>query len=96
MKDFNKMSSWEIQSMSDEEFKAVPPEQKKSCYDCDHLKSVISWWCTNPNAIKARGTRIPGVIKCPFWSSMKKIPEDRKNFIPDKTFKQKLISWLKF
>lgn len=35
--------------------------------DCRHLKAALSWWCTNPNAIKYRGTSIPGVKGCPFF-----------------------------
>lgn len=66
-KKFSEMSQEEIRAMSDEEFKAVSPFEKRSCYDCRFCKSVLSNWCTNKNAIKARGTRIPGVIKCPYW-----------------------------
>lgn len=44
------------------------PFEKKSCYDCAHLKSALSWWCSNEEAIEARGTRIPGCIHCPYWS----------------------------
>lgn len=44
------------------------PFERKSCYDCAHLKPTISWWCTCKEAIKARGTQIPGCIHCPYWS----------------------------
>lgn len=67
MKAFNEMTSAEIQTMSSEEFKAVSPFEKHSCVDCAFLKAVVSLWCTNERAIKARGTRLPGIIKCPFW-----------------------------
>ncbi len=43
------------------------PFERKGCYDCKHLTAALSWWCGNKNAIKARGTRIPGVIHCPYW-----------------------------
>ena len=43
------------------------PFEKKSCYDCGHLESALSWWCVNEEAIKARGTSIPGCIHCPYW-----------------------------
>lgn len=61
------MSQSEIDAMSDKEFRAVSPFEKKSCYDCKHVKCALSWWCSNEDAIKARGTRIPGCIKCTYW-----------------------------
>ena len=67
MKKFSEMNQSEIEALSKEEFKAVSPFEKKSCYDCGHLKSALSWWCSSEDAIKARGTRIPGCIKCPYW-----------------------------
>ena len=39
----------------------------RSCSYCKYLVSHISWWCGNENAINARGTRIPGVIHCPYF-----------------------------
>lgn len=42
-------------------------EKEKCCYDCKYLKAKVSWWCVNKNAIKWRGTSIPGVKNCPFW-----------------------------
>ncbi len=54
-------------AMNDEEWTAVPPEEKRSCHDCRHLKAVINLWCMNEEAAKARGTRIPGVCLCSFW-----------------------------
>lgn len=68
MKAFKEMTSVEIKSMSDEEFNAVSPFEKHSCYNCGDLHSYISWWCSNTKAIKIRGTRIPGIIKCPCWT----------------------------
>lgn len=50
------MTEEEIKDMSKEEFDAIPPEEKKSCYDCGWLTAVISWWCSNKKAIKYRGT----------------------------------------
>ena len=67
MKKFSEMSSDEIQAMSDADFRAVSPFEKKSCGHCGYLKSALSLWCTNEEAIKARGTRIPGCIKCIYW-----------------------------
>lgn len=39
---------------------------------CGWLKSALNWWCTNPEATKARGTNIPGVSKCQWWKPDKK------------------------
>lgn len=48
--------------------KKESPFDRKSCYDCAHLKGYVSWWCTNKDASKYRGTAIPGCIHCPFWN----------------------------
>ena len=39
----------------------------KNCSYCKYLVSHISWWCCNEDAIRARRTRIPGVIHCPYF-----------------------------
>lgn len=39
----------------------------RGCSDCAHLEAHVSWWCKSADALKARGTNIPGVINCPFW-----------------------------
>jgi hypothetical protein len=49
----------------------VPNANKKSCADCKHCKALVNWWCKNKLAIKARGTKIPGVVNCPFWEGCK-------------------------
>jgi hypothetical protein len=67
MKKFNDMTQGEINTMSQEDFENVSPFEKRSCYDCAHLKSAMSLWCTNKDAIEARGTSLPGCIKCTFW-----------------------------
>ena len=67
MKPFNEMTSFEIDKMSREEFKYVSPFDKKSCFDCGNLKQALSLWCGSAAARKARGTGIPGCIKCPYW-----------------------------
>jgi hypothetical protein len=43
------------------------PFEKRSCYDCDHIVGYVSWWCGSEEATKARGTKIPGCIHCPYW-----------------------------
>ena len=68
MKDFNYMSSSEISALTQEEFDSISPFKKRSCYNCKSLKAIVSLWCTNIEAKKARGTSIPGCIKCPYWS----------------------------
>ena len=44
-----------------------PDSERKSCYDCTHCRAATSWWCTNEQASKWRGTKFPGGIKCPYW-----------------------------
>ena len=44
-----------------------PDDQKKSCSDCYWCQGAVSWWCKNSNAVKTRGTNIPGVNNCNFW-----------------------------
>lgn len=44
------------------------PFERRSCYDCAHLIARVSWWCSNKDAIRDRGTAIPGCIHCPHWS----------------------------
>lgn len=41
--------------------------EKRGCAWCKHCEAYVSWWCRNDDAIKARGTAIAGVIKCPFF-----------------------------
>jgi len=40
----------------------------RRCYDCVYMRGAVSWWCTNKAAIEYRGTRIPGISHCNFWS----------------------------
>lgn len=46
----------------------VADATQRRCYDCSHLKGYVFWWCKNEEAVKWRGTAIPGVHDCPFWS----------------------------
>jgi len=39
--------------------------------DCAHLTAALSWWCTNDDARKFRGTTIPGIYNCPFYEERK-------------------------
>jgi uncharacterized integral membrane protein len=41
--------------------------EDKSCAYCKHLYSLVDWWCGNKDAIKSRGTSLPGVIHCPYF-----------------------------
>lgn len=88
--------------MSKEEFAAVSPFDKKSCYDCNNLKSALSYWCGSKEAIKARGTSIPGCTKCPFWEVDWSMIEDKYKTeengyvkIIDKIRRVKPTSWFK-
>lgn len=70
------------------------PFELKSCYDCGHLKSAVSWWCGSKEAIAARGTQIPGCIHCPFWKpDWKMIPKKYKTL--ENGYVKKLTFWQK-
>ena len=66
-KKFSDMTTEEIEAMSDAEFKAVSPFEKKSCHDCAHIVPAMSLYCGNIAAVSARGTSLPGCIRCPYW-----------------------------
>lgn len=73
------------------------PFELKRCYDCAFMKPALSWWCSNKEAIKARGTSIPGIKNCPYWEpDWKYIPEkfrtEENGYIKPKGFFQKLKS----
>lgn len=81
--------------MANIENKEESPEVRRSCYDCGWLKAYVSWWCTNPEAKRVRGTSIPGVYHCPYWKADEKfIKECRKK--ADKSIKRssQLDNWL--
>ena len=44
------------------------PSVRRSCGDCVYCRGYISLWCKNPEAVKARGTAIPGIYHCPYWN----------------------------
>lgn len=52
-----------------------PNASKRNCYDCKHCKAAVTWWCTNKEAIKLRGTLIPGTQNCKFWEPSRKLSE---------------------
>ncbi len=56
------------EQLEEERFK---PDVLRSCYNCASLTAALRWWCGNDEASKARGTKIPGCIHCPFWSPNK-------------------------
>lgn len=39
----------------------------RKCAFCGWLHSALSWWCSNEEIIKMRGTRLPGIRHCPGW-----------------------------
>jgi hypothetical protein len=100
MKKFSKMTQSEIYELTDEEFNAISPFEKKSCYDCKHLKHTMNFWCTNEDAKKARGTSIPGCIKCRFWEpnfnmiDPKYKTEENGYIKPELKWHQKLFKFL--
>lgn len=57
----------ELRKLSDDEWRNVTPFEKKTCADCQFCKGHVSLWCTNDDAVNDRGTRIPGVVFCPYW-----------------------------
>ena len=52
-----------------------PDAEQKRCYDCFYMRGACSWWCKNEEAIKFRGTRIPGVRECKFWKPARKVSD---------------------
>jgi hypothetical protein len=59
--------------ISDEQFERERkhPELIRNCYYCKFCVAYESWWCTNKEIIKLRGTTIPGVVHCPGWKPNK-------------------------
>ena len=49
-----------------------PDSERKNCNDCLYCKAAVSWWCTNEDAKEYRGTNLPGICNCKFWSPIKK------------------------
>ena len=49
----------------------APDPNRKACKDCRFLKGAVSLWCKNEDAVKWRGTAIPGVYDCQFWQGMR-------------------------
>lgn len=43
------------------------PSVRRSCGDCIYCRGYISLWCRNSEAVKSRGTAIPGIYHCPYW-----------------------------
>lgn len=81
MRKFNELTFNEIKALSEEEWKSIPPNEKRRCSGCNYLKGYVSLWCTNKEACKTRGTSIPGIIKCPFWEEEKTLFEKIKNML---------------
>ncbi|PLS19353.1 hypothetical protein CVD28_02760 [Bacillus sp. M6-12] len=48
----------------------TPDSDRKSCFDCNFCQASQSWWCVNEKAVEERGTKLPGIIKCPHWKPM--------------------------
>ena len=67
MKKLIQMTPEEIKNIPEPKWRTWDPFEKKSCDTCYHLKEVLSPWCTNKEAIRSRGTSIPGIYNCKFW-----------------------------
>lgn len=52
-----------------------PDASNKRCSDCFYCRGAVNLWCTNEEAAKYRGTRIPGVRNCHFWKPCRKVSE---------------------
>lgn len=50
-----------------------------ACHSCAHLRSGVSLWCTNPEAVKSYGTAIPQPRHCTFWETP---PSDGPPLVP--------------
>lgn len=72
---FYKLSQDQLKAIPDEIYRNIPGGVKNSCADCGHIVEAVHLWCGSADAGKARGTRIPGVIKCQFWIPEKKIKQ---------------------
>ena len=48
----------------------TPDAKQKRCYDCGYISAAVDLYCTQEDAIAARGTRFfdgGGVHACPYW-----------------------------
>ena len=62
-----------VKKLSVEEIKIIKNiYTDKTCGYCYYLKSVVSLWCYNKDAVKFRNTMIPGICNCKFWKPDKK------------------------
>lgn len=55
-----------------------PDPERRSCRDCRFVRGAVSLWCMNHEACKARGTKIPGCVGCPFWRPM--LPAEKRGW----------------
>ena len=53
--------------------KGKPNSERRACKDCYHCQACVGWWCTSDDAKEHRGTRIPGIMECSFWSPVRTI-----------------------
>ena len=90
----------EKDKLSSDALKSISPFEKKSCYDCIFIKSALNLYCSNKDAIRDRGTSIPGCIKCPHWKpDWTYIPNDYKTeeygYIDTKTKIKNMVNSVK-
>ena len=78
--EFNNLTKEELIDIPNDEYRNIPSHVKRSCSGCGFMTSALSHWCTNKDAIEARGTTLPGIIKCDYW-------KDKKSFSFKNLFK---------
>lgn len=69
------MNQEEINKIPDTVWRSIPSNEKRSCFDCGLLSAALNHYCTSPEARKARGTTLPGCIKCPYWEPRQKLQD---------------------
>lgn len=57
----------QLKDMTKDQYMALNPYDRKACFDCKFCVGFVNLWCRNEDAIKVRGTQIPGVMLCPFY-----------------------------
>lgn len=97
------MTPKEVAEMSDEDWRNLSPFEKKHCTDCAFLKGALSWYCTNDDAKKMRGTSLPAICQCPFWQPNwnyidKKYRTEENGYVPveEKIVVKSVSLWKKF
>lgn len=51
--------------------------KQRNCTHCRFLVAYVNWWCGSEDAIRDRGTNIPGECNCRHWKPDKKYIRQR-------------------